>query len=239
MVGRRVERREVVVVELHLGPLGEPVARARRRCRWSASTTWEMMCSCPGARRRPGSVTSTASAARRASSADAESAARRASSAAVSVSRTSLAALPTAGRSSAESVAEAAQDLGELALLAQVARRARRRARRRPSPRPTAAQRRRQHRVESVGRLRHGASLASGRVFDEKRPALSSLASMLGRRPASAIPPCLPAGHPHGPLCASDGPTGRRGAGPVGPDVPITWGPRLAYSRAARVSGRG
>ncbi len=63
-----------------------------------------MRCRVPTGCARPGRVTSTASAPMRASMADAASSARRSRNAASSAWRTSLDTLPTAGRSSGESV---------------------------------------------------------------------------------------------------------------------------------------
>ena len=80
-----------------------------------------MTCSRPtGTAGVPGSVTSTASPASRASSSPRSSSARRASTAASSALRASLAARPTAPRSSGGSCGDAAQQVRQLGLAAEV-----------------------------------------------------------------------------------------------------------------------
>ena len=69
-----------------------------------SSMIWEMRCSEPTLGTRPGSVTSTESAAMRASRAACSSSWRRRSRSASTRARTSLASLPTCGRSSGESL---------------------------------------------------------------------------------------------------------------------------------------
>ena len=91
---------------------------------------------------RPGVVTSTASAARRAVSSDPRSPAPRSARAASIAPRTAFATAPTLGRSSAGRRADPAQDAGQPALLAEdveLQRVERRHVRRRPRPTPSAS----------------------------------------------------------------------------------------------------
>ena len=173
MVVGRVERREVVVVELDLGALGDAIADARRRCPRSRAATCDSRCAhaarddvarqrdvdgvlaqAPLQLRRPRAARAARRAAPRAPAAHAVQRLRRAGRAPRAAATRGRAARPSA-RSSG---------------------RARRRARpraRRPSRRARSA------------RARPAPAARS-------RPALRSHRSRRDESPAPAVPPCLP-----------------------------------------------
>ena len=117
-----VERGEVVVVELDLGPLHHPVAEADEDVLdLPLGAEQRVLGARPGPAGRPGSVTSIASSARRVPSSLASSSALRDSSSDSSSWRASLPDLPTGPRSSAGRSEMPAKDLGEVGLPPQVA----------------------------------------------------------------------------------------------------------------------
>ena len=130
---------------------------------------------------RPGVVTSTASAASRASSSAPRSSVPRSASAASIAPRTSLATAPTRGRSSGGQRADAAQDGRQAALLAEdveldrlEGRRRRGRPRSRPAPRhaapPGRGSGRRDPRSSCSRRIDEPSTIVDGRGFGRGLP---------------------------------------------------------------------